>query len=109
MAKTEKVYCLGALEPSIGAGLEVLLPEVLLPEVLLPEVLEGLPMPDFGGSPHADSTSANAAAVAAKATGLSAWALRGKEDACCVNVFRMKKAFRRKKLNSCVCLSDNAK
>lgn len=99
MAKTEKVYCLGALEPSIGAGLEV----------LLPEVLEGLPMPDFGGSPHADSTSANAAAVAAKATGLSAWALRGKEDACCVNVFRMKKAFRRKKLNSCVCLSDNAK
>ncbi len=99
MAKTEKVYCLGALEPSIGAGLEV----------LLPEVLEGLPMPDFGGSPHADSTSANAAAVAAKATGLSAWALRGKEDACCVNVFRMKKAFRRKKLNSCVYLSDNAK
>lgn len=104
MAKTEKVYCLGALEPSIGAGLEV-----LLPEVLLPEVLEGLPMPDFGGSPHADSTSANAAAVAAKATGLSAWALRGKEDACCVNVFRMKKAFRRKKLNSCVYLIDNAK
>lgn len=99
MAKTEKVYCLGALEPSIGAGLEV----------LLPEVLEGLPMPDFGGSPHADSTSANAAAVAAKATGLSAWALRGKEDACCVNVFRMKKAFRRKKLNSCVYLIDNAK
>ena len=104
MAKTEKVYCLGALEPSIGAGLEV-----LLPEVLLPEVLEGLPMPDFGGSPHADSTSANAAAVAAKATGLSAWSLRGKEDACCVNVFRMKKAFRRKKLNSCVYLIDNAK
>ena len=104
MAKTEKVYCLGALEPSIGAGLEV-----LLPEVLLPEVLEGLPMPDFGGSPHADSTSANAAAVAAKATGLSAWALRGKEDAFCVNVFRMKKAFRRKKLNSCVYLIDNAK
>ncbi len=99
MAKTEKVYCLGALEPSIGAGLEV----------LLPEVLEGLPMPDFGGSPHADSTSANAAAVAAKATGLSAWTLRGKEDACCVNVFRMKKAFRRKKLNSCVYLIDNAK
>lgn len=99
MAKTEKVYCLGALEPSIGAGLEV----------LLPEVLEGLPMPDFGGSPHADSTSANAAAVAAKATGLSAWALRGKEDAFCVNVFRMKKAFRRKKLNSCVYLIDNAK
>ena len=99
MAKTEKVYCLGALEPSIGAGLEV----------LLPEVLEGLPMPDFGGSPHADSTSANAAAVAAKATGLSAWALRGREDAFCVNVFRMKKAFRRKKLNSCVYLIDNAK
>jgi hypothetical protein len=86
--KFKKTYCLGALVPSIGAGLEVLLPEVPLP----PEVPEEPPMPDFGGSPQADNSSAKVAAVAAKATGLNALDLRG-EDAFCVDVFCMKEPF----------------
>lgn len=91
--------------PSIGAGLEVLLPEVPLP----PEVPEEPPMPDFGGSPQADNSSAKVAAVAAKATGLNTLDLRGEEDAFCVDVFRMKRTFL--KIRNCcaaVVPADNA-
>jgi hypothetical protein len=83
--KTKIIYCFGALVPSIGAGDEVLLP---------PEVVEELP-PDLAGSPQADSNNASVAVVAASAIGLSARALRGEEDVCWVDVFRMRETFKK--------------
>jgi hypothetical protein len=84
LAEQVENYGLAALAPSVGAGDEVLLP---------PEVDEEPPAPDLAGSPQADSSNANVAAVAAIATGLIARVLRGEEAVFCVDVFRMRGTF----------------